>query len=157
MFYYSEAKIMRFLKFVFRISIAILSGISTYFAFPLILALVSRDIFIKYFPQWFFLVLFACIALPFLIYYALTCRDTNEIHMSKNIKVVIVFTASLPIAIWIVFVGASFKGPMSLLLWTIALLLNLFFFSTVALSSLYYLLRTALAVERQQAAKDNLP
>jgi len=144
---------MRFLKFLFRIFIAVLSGISTYFALPIILVLgdviLSRTVFFVM-PLAFFRILFVCVVLPFPIYYALTCRDTKGIHMSRNALATIVFiAASLPIAIFIFLVGTSFEGPMSLLLWNIALLLNLFFFLTVVLSSLYYLLRTALAVREQ--------
>jgi len=142
-------------NFLFRIFIAILSGISTYFAFPSLLGLIdrilSRTVFLV-FPYWVMLWLFVCVTLPLPIYYAFTCRDTKKIQMPKRTQAIIVFTAaSLPIAIFI-FVVTSFKGPISLLLWNIALLLNLFFFLTVVLSSLYYLLRTALTVKRQQEA-----
>jgi len=143
-------------KFLFRIFIAILSGLSTCFAFPTILVLVdrilSRTVFFI-FPYVGILILFACVILPFPIYYALKYRDIKKIQTPKKTQAIIVFAAaSLPIAIFIVFGGTSFKGTISLLLWNIALLLNLFFFSAIVLSSLYYLLRTALAVKRRQEA-----
>jgi len=141
-------------KFLFRIFIAILSGISTCFALPIILVLVdrilSRTVFFV-FPYVGILILFACVTLPFPIYYALKYRDTKKIQTPKKTQAIIVFTAaSLPIAVFIVIVGTSFRGTISLLLWNIALLLNLFFFSTIVLSSLYYLLRTVIIVKRRQ-------
>jgi len=143
-------------KFLFRIFIAILSGVSTYFAFPILLALVdrilSRTVFLVM-PYGYILILFVCVTLPFLIYYAFTCRDTKKIQMSENAQAIIVFiAASLPMVTFIVFWSSIIEGTIFLLLWKIALLLNLFFFSTIVLSSLYYLLRTALTVKRREEA-----
>jgi len=137
------------MKSLFRIFIAIISGISTYFAFPIILVLIDRrvtNVFSLY-PQGIILVWFPCVTFPFLIYYALKCRDAKKVQMSKNAQAIIIFSAgSLSLAPFIILGGISLNG-VSLLLWRIALLLNLFFFSTIVLSSLYYLLRTALIVK----------
>ncbi len=145
------------MKSLFIIILAIISGISAYFAFPGFFSLVALVLGPSIYPDYRFhpILLYApCVVVPFPVYYAFTYRDVKRIQTPKKTQAIIVFTASLP---WIVFVGASLKGPMSWLLWTIAVLLNQVFFSTIALLSLYYLLRTALEVKRQQAAKDNLP
>jgi len=144
------------MKSLYRILLAIISGISTYFAFPIILALVERilrlSIFQLYslYPVGFIFIFTPCVVAPFPIYYALTCRDAKKIQMPKNTQAIIIFSAAgLSLATFIALGGTSFKGPISLLLWYIALQLNLFFFSTIVLLSLYYLVRAAFIAERQ--------
>jgi len=137
------------MKSLFRIFIAILSGISTYFAFPIILVLIDGSVtnFFSLYPHGIILVWFPCVTFPFLIYYALKCRDAKKVKMSKNALAIIIFSAGgLSLAPFIILGGILLNG-ISLLLWRIVLLLNLFFFSTMVLSSLYYLLKTALIVK----------
>jgi len=146
------------MRLLFRVSMSILTGFSTYFAFPIILALVERLLelriyqYYSLFPTGFILLFAPCVVVPFPVYYALTSGDVKKIHIPKNTQAIIVFVAAVAsLATFIVLGGTQFEGrPTSLLLWYIALLLNFFFFSAVILSSLYYLIRTALALKSGQ-------
>jgi predicted permease len=127
---------------IFRILLAIISGISTYFAFPFIyFFLVDRVLGHGVLGIEILTVTFsACFAVLFLVYYSLRRRDVEKIRMRKSIQAVIVFTSI--ILTLVAFSGTSPASGVSGYLWSIALYLNFFFLSTIILASLYYLLRT---------------
>lgn len=143
------------MKFLFRIFIAILSGISTYFAFPTYLFLVDRVLgrsvfspLFSLFPHGLILIFTPCVVIPILVFTSLRHRDVGKIRMSRTIQTIITFIASFPVVV--LFVEISPLNPLNFL--TTLIYLNFFFFSMIVLSSLYYLLRTALTVKRREEA-----
>jgi hypothetical protein len=138
------------MKSLLRIVLAIVSGISALYAFPSILGLLTTvlgpSVYPNYslVPEGLVLLFGPCVVVPIPVYYALTYRDEKKIEAPRKIQAFIAVMASLPIVIFIISIGTSFAGPMSMLLFDLVLLLNLFFFSVIVLLSLYYLLRTAL-------------
>ena len=131
------------MKSLFRIFIAIISGVSTYFAFPLILISLTTGVLSRSISGFeFFIVPFACVAVLFLVYYALKYRDVEKVQTPKKVQAFVAFSAGfLTFITFVTFGGISSTGGISSQLWGIVLYLNVFFFSTIVLLSLYYFQR----------------
>lgn len=139
-----------------RISMAIISAISTGFAFPFFCFFLVRRIFAlpimrligrgsplrTPFEYGLTLSLFA----PFvgffvflLVYHALKYRNANKIQMSRKAQAIIALSAGFLTVI--TFEGTTPISGVSGLLLTAVLCLNFFFSSMIVLSSLYYATR----------------
>jgi len=124
---------------LFRILLAIISGASTYFAFPFIyVLLVEKGLGHGIFGvEILTYTVLACIVVSVAVFSGLRRRDIKKIRMSRAIQGIIALIAIFPVLV--LYAVISPLNPLNL--WSIIIYQNLFYFSTIVLTSLFYLLK----------------
>lgn len=128
------------MKSLFRILIAIASGISTYLAFPIIWTFYHRVMgrgYVSLFLEGIMLTFFAMIFVPIFVFICLRLADVNKIHMSRHAQAIILISSGFLALVTFGVMDLSNVGGW-LIVWLIALILIFFFFLVVVLASLYY-------------------